>query len=47
MLTLYISPKPAHLTVTNIQWHIPDVILIQVILLMMSASVLETRRDLE
>jgi len=34
--------KPAHQTVTYIEWHIPDVILIQLILLMMSTVVLET-----
>jgi len=39
--------KPAHLTVTYIEKHIPDVILIQLTLLMMSTGVLETRRELE
>jgi hypothetical protein len=37
----------AHLTVTYIEWHIPDVILIRLILLMMSTRVLETCRELE
>ena len=39
--------KPAHQTVTYIQWHIPDVTLIQFILLMMNTEVLETCRELE
>jgi hypothetical protein len=39
--------KPAHLTVTYIEWHIPDVVSIQLILLMMSTVVLETCRELE
>jgi len=41
-----VEPKPAYQTVTYIQWHIPDVVLIQLILLMMSTGVLETCRDL-
>jgi hypothetical protein len=39
--------KPAHRTVTYIQWHIPDVVLIQLVLLMMSTGVLETCGELE
>jgi len=34
--------RPAHDTVTDTQWHIPDVVLIQLILLMMSTGLLET-----
>jgi len=34
--------KPADLTVACIGWHVPDVILMQLILLMMSTVVLET-----
>jgi len=37
-----VPSKPAHQTVTYIEWHIPDVVLIQLILLMMSTWVLET-----
>jgi len=36
------NAKPAHQTVTYIEWHIPDVVLIHLILLMMSTWVLET-----
>jgi len=42
-----VPSKPAHLTVTYIEWYIPDVILIQLILLMMSTGVLKTCRELE
>jgi len=38
--------KPAYQTVTYIEWHIPDV-LIQLILLMMSTWMLETCRELK
>jgi len=39
----HIGPKgPAHETVTDTEWHIPEVILIQLILLMMSTWLLET-----
>jgi hypothetical protein len=37
-----VPSKPAHLTVTYIERHIPDIVLIQLILLMMSTWVLET-----
>jgi len=37
-----VPPKPAYQMVTYTEWHIPDVVLIQLILLMMSTSVLET-----
>jgi hypothetical protein len=46
-MQVWVEPKPAHQTVTYIEWHIPDVVLIQLILLMMSTRVLETCRDLE
>jgi len=39
--------KLAHQTVTYIQLYIPDILLIQLILLMMSTGVLETCRELE
>ena len=42
-----VPSKPAHQTVTYIERHIPDVVLIQLILLMMSTGVLETCRELE
>jgi len=42
-----ILPKPVCQTVTYIEWHIPDIILIQLVLLMMSTGVLETCRELE
>jgi len=45
--TIWVEPKPAYRTVTYIEWHIPDVVLIQLILLMISTWVLETCRDLE
>jgi len=35
-MQVWVPRKPAYQTVTYIQWHIPDVILIQLILLMMS-----------
>jgi len=45
-MSLYVGDRqvctPAHVTVTYIPWHIPDVILIQLILLMMSTWMLET-----
>jgi len=34
--------RPAHETVTDTEWHIPEVVLIQLILLMMSTGLLET-----
>jgi len=39
------SFKPAHQTVTYTQWHISDVILIQLILLMMGTWLPETCRE--
>ena len=42
-----VSSKPAHVTVTYIEWHIPNFTLIQLILLVMSTEVLETCRELE
>jgi len=39
--------RPAHETVTDTEWHTPDVVLIQLILLMMSTWLLETRRELK
>jgi hypothetical protein len=37
--------RPAHRTVTDTEWHIPDVVLIQLTLLMMSTGLLETCRE--
>jgi len=37
-----VPTKPAYWTVTYIEWHIPDVVLIQLTLLMMSTWLLET-----
>jgi len=39
--------KPTYHTVTYIEWHIPEIILIQLTLLMMSTWLLETCRELE
>jgi len=44
---VWVPLEPGYQTVTYIQWHIPDVVFIQLILLMMSTWVLETCRDLE
>jgi hypothetical protein len=45
LLRVSIVPsKPAYQTVTYIKWHMPDISLIQLILLMMSTWVLETCR---
>ena len=46
-MQVWVPPKPACQTVTYIEWHIPDIVLIQLILLIMSTWVLETCRDLE
>ena len=40
-----VSSKPAHETVIYTEWHIPDVVLIQLILLMMGTWLPETRRE--
>jgi len=40
-----VSSKPAHQAVTYTEWHIPDVILIQLILLMMGTWLPETCRE--
>ena len=45
--SLDILSKPAYQTVTYIGWHIPDIILIQLNLLMMSTWMFETCRELE
>ena len=37
--------RPAYETVTDTEWHIPEVVLIQLILLMMSTGLLETCRE--
>jgi len=37
-----VSSKPAHQTVTYTEWHLPDVVLIQLILLMMGTWLPET-----
>jgi hypothetical protein len=37
-----VPSKPAHLTVTSIEWHIADIVLMQLILLKMRIGVLET-----
>jgi hypothetical protein len=42
-----VPSKTAHLTVTYIELHISNVVLIQLILLMMNTEVLETRKELE
>ena len=39
--------KPAYHTVAYIEWHTPEVVLIQLTLLMMSTCLLETCRELE
>ena len=43
----YNSNKPAYRTVTYTVWHIPDVVLIKLTLLMMSTGLLETCRESE
>jgi len=40
-------PKRAYQTATHTEWYIPDVVLIQLTLLMMSARLLETSRELK
>ena len=45
-MQVWVPPKPAYQTVTYIDWHTPDVALIQLILLMMSTRALETCRDI-
>jgi hypothetical protein len=40
-----VPTQPAYRTVTYTQWHIPDVVLIQLTLLMMSTRLLETWRE--
>jgi hypothetical protein len=40
-----VPSRPAYRTVTNTEWHIPDVVLIQLTLLMMSTRLLETCRE--
>ena len=40
-----VSSKPAHQTVIHTEWHIPDVVLIQLILLMMDTWLPETCRE--
>jgi len=42
---VWISFKPAHQTVIYTQWHIPDVVLIQLIPLMMGTWLPETCRE--
>jgi len=39
------TSKPAHQTVIYAEWHIPDVVLIQLIFLMMGTWLPETRRE--
>ena len=39
--------RPAYQTVTYTEWHIPDVVFMQLILLMMSTGLLETCRELK
>jgi hypothetical protein len=46
-MQVWMEHKPAYQMITYMEWHIPDVALIQLILLMMSTWVFETRRDLE
>jgi len=40
-----VSSKPAHQTVIYTEWHIPDIVLIQLILLMMGTWLPETCRE--
>jgi len=44
---LDVPSKPAYHTVTYIERHIPDIVLIQLNLLMMSTWMLETCRELK
>jgi len=46
-MQVWVPPKLANQTVTYIEGHVPDVVLIQLILLMMSTWVHQTCRDLE
>jgi hypothetical protein len=46
-MQVWVPPKPAYQTVTYIGWHIPDFVLILLILLMMRTWMLETCRDFE
>jgi len=46
-MQVWVAPKPAHQTVTYIECHISDIVLIQLIILIISTGVLETCRDLE
>jgi len=46
-VTVSVTVSCAHQTVTYTQGHIPDVVLIQLILLMMSTGLLETCRELK
>jgi len=39
--------QPVHETVTDTEWHIPEVVLIQLILLMMTMGLLEIHRELK
>jgi hypothetical protein len=39
------TSRPAYRTVTDTEWHIPDVVLIQLTLLMMSTRLVETCRE--
>jgi hypothetical protein len=41
------TSRPTYRTVTYTEWHIPDVVLTELTLLMMSARLLETRRELK
>jgi len=41
-MQVWVPPKPAYQTVTYTEWHIPDIVLTQLILLVMSTWVLET-----
>jgi hypothetical protein len=40
-----VPSRPAYRTVTYTEWHIPDVVLMQLTLLMMSTRLLETCRE--
>jgi len=41
------ASKPAYHAVTYIEWHIPEVVLIQLTLMMMSTWLLETYREMK
>ena len=44
---IWVSSKPAHQTVISTEWHIPDVVMVQLILLMMGTWLPETCKRIE